>query len=77
MVNVVDGDTIDVTVSGAEYRVRYIGIDTPETMKVGALPFSTSQIDGRLLYPGQAGYTGQPNEPTIKESYYGDVYRTS
>ena len=32
VVNVVDGDTIDVTVDGVEYRVRCIGIDTPETV---------------------------------------------
>jgi len=32
VVNVVDGDTIDVTVDGVERRVRYIGIDTPETV---------------------------------------------
>jgi endonuclease YncB( thermonuclease family) len=30
--NVVDGDTIDVLIDGQEYRVRYIGIDTPETV---------------------------------------------
>jgi len=30
--NVVDGDTIDVLVNGQELRVRYIGIDTPETV---------------------------------------------
>lgn len=30
--NVVDGDTIDVLLNGQTYRVRYIGIDTPETM---------------------------------------------
>ena len=30
VVNVVDGDTIDVLVNGAEMRVRYIGMDTPE-----------------------------------------------
>jgi len=29
---VVDGDTIDVVIAGATYRVRYIGIDTPETV---------------------------------------------
>lgn len=29
--NVVDGDTIDVSINGAGYRVRYIGMDTPET----------------------------------------------
>ncbi len=28
----VDGDTIDVLMEGREYRVRYIGIDTPETV---------------------------------------------
>ncbi|RMD62216.1 nuclease [Candidatus Parcubacteria bacterium] len=30
VVNVVDGDTIDVIIEGQTYRVRYIGIDTPE-----------------------------------------------
>jgi micrococcal nuclease len=30
VVNVVDGDTIDVVVNGVEMRVRYIGMDTPE-----------------------------------------------
>ena len=28
---VVDGDTIDVTIQGLVYRVRYLGVDTPET----------------------------------------------
>lgn len=27
---VIDGDTIDVTINNQEYRVRYIGIDSPE-----------------------------------------------
>jgi micrococcal nuclease len=31
VINVVDGDTIDVLIEGVEYRVRYILIDTPET----------------------------------------------
>ena len=30
VVNIVDGDTIDVLVDGVEMRVRYIGMDTPE-----------------------------------------------
>jgi micrococcal nuclease len=30
--NVVDGDTIDVLIDGQEFRVRYTGIDTPETV---------------------------------------------
>lgn len=32
VVNVVDGDTIDVVIDGQQYRVRYIGMDTPETV---------------------------------------------
>lgn len=30
VLDVIDGDTIDVEINGAEYRVRYIGVDTPE-----------------------------------------------
>ncbi|MFC2063708.1 lamin tail domain-containing protein [Chloroflexota bacterium] len=30
VVNIVDGDTIDVSINGNEFRIRYIGIDTPE-----------------------------------------------
>ena len=32
---VIDGDTIEVRVGGREDEVRYIGIDTPETVKPG------------------------------------------
>jgi micrococcal nuclease len=32
VVRVVDGDTIVVAIKGDEYRLRYIGIDTPETV---------------------------------------------
>ena len=32
---VVDGDTIRVRLGGREERVRYIGVDTPETVKPG------------------------------------------
>jgi micrococcal nuclease len=32
---VIDGDTIEVRVPGGEEEVRYIGIDTPETVKPG------------------------------------------
>jgi endonuclease YncB( thermonuclease family) len=30
VINVIDGDTIDVLLNGREYRVRYVGVDTPE-----------------------------------------------
>jgi micrococcal nuclease len=35
VVRVVDGDTIVASVDGAEEYVRYIGVDTPETVKPG------------------------------------------
>jgi micrococcal nuclease len=31
VVGVTDGDTIDVSIGGLRFRVRYLGIDTPET----------------------------------------------
>jgi micrococcal nuclease len=36
---VVDGDTIVVNIQGTEYKLRYIGIDTPEVPPTGAQPF--------------------------------------
>jgi micrococcal nuclease len=33
---VVDGDTVEVQLNGSEEDVRYIGVDTPETVKPGA-----------------------------------------
>lgn len=35
VVNVVDGDTIDVLIGGQEFRLRYIGMDTPERGEPG------------------------------------------
>ena len=32
MTRVIDGDTIDVLIDGRRHRVRYIGVDTPETV---------------------------------------------
>ena len=36
VVRVIDGDTIEVTIDGTEDDVRYIGVDTPETVKPGS-----------------------------------------
>lgn len=30
VIDVIDGDTVDVDINGEVYRVRYIGVDTPE-----------------------------------------------
>jgi micrococcal nuclease len=32
---ITDGDTIRVDISGTDYRLRYIGMDTPESVKPG------------------------------------------
>jgi micrococcal nuclease len=59
VVRVVDGDTIRVQLDGGrEERVRYIGIDTPESVKPGtpvqcfakkASHFNDSLVDGRTV----------------------------
>ena len=56
---VIDGDTIGVKVSGSHWRVRYIGIDCPETVHptepVGwmgpeAVEANQSLVGGKTVY---------------------------
>lgn len=59
VVNVVDGDTIDVRIAGREHRVRYIGIDTPETVHPtrGEEPYGREAPDrNKQLVSGQTVY---------------------
>ena len=58
VVRVVDGDTIEVSIDGAIDDVRYIGVDTPETVKPGepvqcygpqASDFNHELVDGRTV----------------------------
>jgi micrococcal nuclease len=58
VVRVVDGDTILVAVGGREERVRYIGVDTPESVKPGtpvqcyakrASAFNKKLLSGRTV----------------------------
>ena len=56
VINVVDGDTIDVQIDGAEYRIRYILIDTPETHHPtkGEEPFGPEATEAnRVLVEGR------------------------
>lgn len=55
---VVDGDTIEVRLDGETEDVRYIGVDTPETVKPGApvecfgheaSDFNEQLVDGRMV----------------------------
>jgi micrococcal nuclease len=59
VVEVTDGDTIDVVISGQTYTVRYIGIDTPETvhpdepvewMGKEASDANKALVEGRMIY---------------------------
>jgi micrococcal nuclease len=53
VVKVVDGDTIHVQVGGVREKVRYIGVDTPETKDprrpVGCFGERASQFNERLV----------------------------
>jgi micrococcal nuclease len=55
---VVDGDTVEVVLDGREEDVRYIGVDTPETVKPGepvqcfgpqASAFNHRTVEGRRV----------------------------
>ncbi len=56
---VVDGDTIAVELGGREERVRYIGVDTPETVKPGA-PVECFGPDASALNKRLLGDEGTP-----------------
>jgi micrococcal nuclease len=54
---VVDGDTIAVRIDGNQERVRYIGLDTPETVKpdapVECFGTAASALNKRLVRAGE------------------------
>lgn len=53
VVRIVDGDTVRVRVGGEEMTVRYIGVDTPESVKPGVpvqcFAKSASEFNRRLV----------------------------
>jgi len=58
VVHVVDGDTIDVNLGGKIFRVRYIGVDTPETVHPSqpvecmgreASAFNKQLVEGKIV----------------------------
>lgn len=52
VVRVIDGDTIEVDIGGRSYRVRYIGVDTPERGQVGydeATLANAQLVSGRVV----------------------------
>ena len=59
VVNVVDGDTIDVPIDGTEFRLRYIGIDTPETVH----PTRVKNLWKGSIGPQPRAYAGEDSGP--------------
>ncbi|GAB5490559.1 MAG: hypothetical protein Phog2KO_07740 [Phototrophicaceae bacterium] len=52
VVNVIDGDTIDVVIDGEEFRVRYVGVNTPERDEVcysEATQANADMVDGQIV----------------------------
>lgn len=66
---VVDGDTIEVNIGGNSYRVRYIGIDTPETVQPGGE--EATIVNGELL----AGRTVYLEKDVSETDRYGRLLR--
>lgn len=53
VVRVIDGDTIEVDIGGRLYKVRYIGIDTPEIGRPGAdeaTAVNAQLVSGKTVY---------------------------
>lgn len=52
VVRIIDGDTIEVDIAGTLYKVRYIGIDTPETdelMFAEATAKNAELVEGKVV----------------------------
>ena len=68
---VVDGDTIRVAARRREERVRYIGVDTPETVKPGTpvqcFGKAASAFNARLV--ARADASGWCSTPSARDRY--------
>ena len=69
LIRVIDGDTVDVRMGGQEYRVRYIGINAPESDE--GLGSEASQANADLV-EGQTLYLVQDESET---DLYGRLLR--
>ena len=75
VVRVIDGDTIEVDISGKLYTVRYIGIDTPETVHPtrGEEPYGKeASVKNRELVEGKEVHLEKDVSETDK---YGRLLR--
>lgn len=77
VINVIDGDTIDVELNGVEYRVRYIGVNTPERDQTC---YDEATAANRALVSGQSVRLvadvsdTDPYGRLLRYVYVGDVF---
>ena len=81
--HVVDGDTIDVLISGERIRVRYIGIDAPESVRPDypvermgpeASEANRALVDGKTVYLERDESDTDPYGRWLRYVYVGDVF---
>jgi len=70
VIRVVDGDTIAVTIDGSREKVRYIGIDTPETKK----PNTPVQCFGKAATHENERLVGRQNVRLVLDAEARDRY---
>jgi len=82
-VRVVDGDTIEVEIDGKTYKVRYIGIDTPELHHPSkpveeyaqeAYEFNKSLVDGKELKLVKDVSETDKYDRLLRYVYVGDLF---
>ena len=77
VVNVIDGDTIDVDLNGQQVRIRYIGVNTPER---GEACYQDATNANRALVEGQTVQLVKDVSDTdrfdrlLRYVYVGDVF---
>lgn len=72
---VIDGDTIDVSIAGTLYRVRYTGIDTPELDDIDNERYALAQEATRYNRELVEGKTIRIEKDTSETDRYGRLLR--
>jgi len=77
LVRVIDGDTIDVRINGTKYRVRYVGMNTPERDQPcynEATDANRSMLEGQTLTLVKDTSETDQYGRLLRYIYAGDVF---
>ncbi len=75
--SVIDGDTIEVTIDGVGYRVRYVGVNTPERDEPcyrEARDFNAAFVEGRTVTLVRDTSNTDRFGRLLRYVYVGDVF---